>query len=102
MDKPNSIEELNRRIQQNQYVTGFGVGNVHQHMSCPFCGAPEFCTFEILEMKTVLGRDNVCAECERGVIAKFSEEENSIEMRLFQTRGPDLPDWYEPKFPRYV
>lgn len=95
-----SIDELNAKCLANNVIDGFGIGNVHTTIACPFCGEPGFLKYEILEVEKKMTEGAVCSHCNRGCRAEFVHDKGSIGFCLVQTSGPDVPDWYQPKMRR--
>lgn len=98
--EPRSMEDYLARFQKNQKIDGFGIGNVHIGMPCPFCAAPGFLTYEILEVERVLARGATCKQCGRSSKALFSHKLGATLFEIVQTGGPDQPEWLTPKMRR--
>jgi hypothetical protein len=93
MSEPATQEEYEARHAENYRLSGHGIGNVHVHMPCPFCAAPEFLTYEILSMRDTLARGATCKECKRGMRAVFKSDDHSTGFELVQTAGADPAPW---------
>jgi hypothetical protein len=98
--EPTSMAEYAIRFGENQKLSGYGIGNVYQHMPCPFCAAPGFLTFEILEVEKQMAAGATCKECKRGAKALFTRENGGVSFEIVQTDGPDQPGWLVPKMRR--
>lgn len=85
-------EEYERLSVTNIRYFGHGV-NTGMALPCPFCAAPEFASYKILEMELVMARGNVCKVCGRGMRAEFNRGPNHVLMHFIQTSGPDMPDY---------
>lgn len=83
-------DEYLERVNKNQEITGFGM-EVTMHMPCPFCGAPDFMVYLVLETEIAAKRGAVCKECKRGARALFDHSQGGVQFEFVQTEGPD-PD----------
>lgn len=98
---PTSQDEFIRRFRNNENVTGFGDGTT-VHMPCMFCGAADCLVYRILDMTETINRGAVCGECGRGIRGLVLQSaEIGVELRFFQTVGPDGPDWMTVRVPRW-
>ncbi len=93
---PKTREEYDRLTTERVKITGFGVGNVHQETPCPFCCAPGFLKYEILECRSVLEKEHVCGTCGRGTKMIFEEVADGLKFEIVQTRGEDPPAFLPP------
>ena len=93
MSEPKTREEYEERFHSNEKITGYGIGNVYCHMPCPFCGAADFITYELLSMRDTLGRGASCKECQRGMRCVFVSDPSSTAFEMVQTAGPDPAPW---------
>lgn len=101
MREPQSLEEFQQRFLANQQITGHGM-DVTMHAPCPFCAAPEFLVWKVLETETYLvGRTATCRECGRSARNEFSAPGSSVRIELVQVAGPPPPRWLDPA-PRRV
>lgn len=96
MTQPTTREEYDRRFAENSRLEGFGIGNVTQHMPCPFCAAPDFMVHKILDVEAVMSKGAVCTECGRGLRAIFHRTPESVSFELVQTVGEDAPSYLPP------
>jgi len=97
---PKNKDEYLERFHTNQRVSGFGFGNVHIHMPCPFCAAPDFLVYEIMQTEEALKKDTACAECGRSSKSIFKRNASGVEFELVQTGGDDSSEWLTPKMRR--
>lgn len=97
---PTTADEYLKRFHNNQRITGFGIGNVYQHCPCPFCAAPDWLVFEILDTETSMSKDTRCKECGRSAKALVQRAPGGIQFEFVQTGGPDQPDWLTPPMRR--
>lgn len=97
---PTSAQEYLARFSANQKITGHGIGNVYIHMPCPFCAAPEFIVYELLEVEEAMAKGAECRECGRAARAVFTRSPSSVSFEIMQTGGPDQPEWLTPKMRR--
>lgn len=91
---PQSIDDYNKRFMANQKISGGGIGNVHMSMPCPFCAAPDFWVYELLEMEEVVKKPATCQECGRSAVMLFTYGPGPSKlMELVQVSGDDPPEW---------
>lgn len=84
-------DEYNRLIMERSRVFGFGMETSFS-APCPFCCAPDWMTYKVLEVEEVMKRGAVCKDCGRGVRAVFSvDQPGHKQFEFVQTCGPD-PD----------
>src|SRR5215211_8739361 len=92
MAPPTSPDQYNQRFKESHRLSGEGLGTV-QHMPCPFCAAPDFVAFKILEMEPVMSKGATCGECGRSVKAIYTRTPETTTFELVQTGGDDPPNW---------
>lgn len=85
-------DEFEARFEANYRIEGFGLG-MKIHSPCPFCGAPDFHVYMFATMMSVMARETVCKECNRGFRAAIKVDANGIDCRPYQTRGDDPPSY---------
>jgi hypothetical protein len=102
MREPQSLEEYGQRFNANQRVTGMGP-DVTMHAPCPFCAAPSFLAWKVVETEEVLaGRSATCRECGRTARYDATTSPNRlVQLELVQVAGPPPPSWMDPP-PRRV
>lgn len=100
--EPKDAKEYLDRFAQNQKIEGFGIGNIHIHMPCPFCAAPDFLVYELLDTETAMEKGGTCKECKRGAHAIVTSQKGGVQFEMVQTAGPDQPEWLVPKMRREV
>jgi hypothetical protein len=94
MGEPTSIEEYQARLHENTKVTGQGIEGTRLHLPCPFCAAPEFLAFPILDQERMLRAGAVCRECGRGMRAVYERPNEALtRFYLVQTEGPPPAAW---------
>lgn len=96
MGEPATREEYEERYGESYRLEGYGIGNVHCHMPCPFCAAPDFIVYEILSMRGTLAKGAECKECGRGMRCVFTADESSTAFEMVQTKGADPAPWVPP------
>lgn len=94
-----SIAELNATIEANTTITGFGLDTT-MHAPCPFCGAPDFMVYRIIDSREAMAKGGTCTACKRSMRGIVQSNPLQTQVSFVQTGGDDLPDWYEPKVPR--
>ena len=100
MAEPQNAAEYIERFAQNQKIDGYGVGNIHIHMPCPFCAAPDFLVYELLDTESALEKGGSCQECKRAAHAEIVRQKGGVQFEMVQTAGPDQPEWLVPKMRR--
>lgn len=98
--EPKNAAEYLARFQHNQKIEGFGIGNVNIHMPCPFCAAPDFLVYELLQCEEPMAKGATCKECGRGAKALYTLFSRRQVLEIVQTGGPDAPEWLVPKMRR--
>ena len=98
--EPKNAAEYLALFQSNQHIKGFGIGNVHIHMPCPFCAAADFLVYEILQCEVAMGKGATCRQCGRGAKTIYTRTPGSLSFEIVQTEGPDQPEWLKPKMRR--
>jgi len=86
-------EEYLERFQRNSKITGYGIGRVYQTVACPFCAAPDFARYEILQMQEVMSQPHECKECGRAAKLIFAHSNTGVAFEMVQTKGDDQPAW---------
>jgi hypothetical protein len=92
---PESKLEYEERLTHNTDLSGFGF-DTSVHMPCPFCAAPDFLIYKVLEVASAFQQDTTCAHCKRTVRGALHTTPNTATMRLFQVAGDDPPPWAPP------
>ena len=105
---PASYAEYMQRLAENSQISGRYLDTA-MHMPCPFCAAPDFLVYKIIETQQLLAKGAVCKECGRGAKVIFSQhvtpgpglyENPGCSFEFVQTCGPDQPEWLEAKMRR--
>lgn len=97
---PKTLNEYLEKSHENSRLTGYGIEGTMMHVACPFCAAPGFLSYTILEAETALSKDTKCAWCGRScraIVENYGGGSKNIE--IVQTGGPDSPP-YLPKMRR--
>jgi hypothetical protein len=98
---PENQHEFDLRYHQRALTTGFGAATT-MNLPCPFCAAPGFAAYKVLQVKEEMAKEHVCTECGRGAKAIFTpQNDGGLHFEIVQTRGDDPPDWMASK-PRRV
>lgn len=96
MSEPTSMAEYTERFQENQKVSGFGLDTT-VHMPCPFCAAPDFMVYRIIDSEDAMVEGAVCSECHRGAAMEFHVNlPNNKQFEIVQTVGDLQPEWLVP------
>ena len=97
---PTNMTEFAIRFHSNEKITGAGLGNIFCHWPCPFCGAPEFMVWEILDARIVMETGARCRECGRSAKGIATDHHGGVHIEIVQIGGPPQPEWLEPKMRR--
>ncbi len=102
MGEPKSMAEYAERFHANQTITGFGLETT-MHLPCPFCAAPDFMVYRVIDAESAMVEGATCSECKRGAAIEFSvNTPSNKQFELVQTSGDPQPDWLEPKMRRRI
>lgn len=94
--EPANFNEYLTRFHENSTIFGRGL-DTGMEMPCPFCAAPHFMRYRIVDTREVLKKGAVCGVCLRGARCIFQTSTCSATLfELVQTSGPDAPDWLVP------
>jgi hypothetical protein len=96
MAEPKDMQEYTERFAANQKISGYGA-DVTMHLPCPFCAAPDFMVYKIIEMEDVTG--GTCKACSRSMAMDQEVVGSTRSVRMFQTGGPAQPEWLSPQMP---
>lgn len=99
MAHPTSSEEYLARFHASQRIDGFGAGTT-VHVPCPFCAAPDFASWKILEVEKGMREPGTCKECKRSCKTIFHHTTDGVSFEIVQTGGPDQPEWLTPHMRR--
>jgi hypothetical protein len=99
MAEPKDYDEYLKRLNENTKMEGFGF-EVTMTVPCPFCAAPDFQKYLILEVEEAMAKDTTCKECGRSAKAIYHRSPGSTSFEVVQTGGPDQPEWLKPKMRR--
>jgi hypothetical protein len=99
--EPTNADEYLERFARNNKISGYGMETT-MHMPCPFCAAPDFLVYAITDTFKALDEGATCKHCDRSQATVETRSEDGLQVRLamFQTGGPDQPEWLTPKMPR--
>lgn len=92
---PATREAYDAKAKANTKMSGFGLDTA-MHMPCPFCAAPDFLVYRIVDVETALSAPRVCATCKRGSKAVFTRGAGGVSFEFVQTEGPDGPAYLPP------
>jgi hypothetical protein len=105
MPEPTSLTEYTDRFEANSEVFGYGIEGVGQRLPCPFCAAPGWAEWLVIDLATTdyepMRRERTCAECGRSGRIEVWHGLDSVSSEFVQTGGPDAPEWLRPA-PRRV
>jgi len=100
MPEPKNAEEYIHRFHENSKVEGYGMDTA-MSVACPFCAAPEFMMYRILDVHEEMTKEHTCKECGRSSKAVFTTDRpGTISFEMVQTGGPDQPEWLVPHMRR--
>lgn len=80
--------EYENRFHANQNITGHGLETTC-HMPCPFCAAPDFMIYRVLEVNEAIQKGAVCKECKRGMKGIVTETRHGSSTEIVQTEGDE-------------
>jgi hypothetical protein len=99
MPQPDNLADYLERFRRNEGVEGTGL-ETSTVLPCPFCAAPRWAVFRVLQVQEELSRERGCKECGRTAKALFQQGAAGIAFEMVQVGGPEQPDWLEPKMRR--
>jgi hypothetical protein len=97
---PRNKDEYLHRFTLNQKMSGFGIKEAAAHAPCPFCAAPDFMVFKIINTENSMEKGGTCSECGRSAKAILQRTPAGIAFEIVQTGGDDPPEWLTPKMRR--
>lgn len=92
MSDPASYDEYMKRFKLGETVNGYGI-DTSVSTPCPFCAAPDFMKFKIMEVQPAMENGATCSECGRSARAIVKRESGNISFEIVQTGGDDPPEW---------
>ncbi|MGY3278087.1 hypothetical protein [Bradyrhizobium sp. S3.7.6] len=99
MTEPMNAREYNALFDANSRVEGFGMETT-QVAPCPFCAAPDWARWKIVDMDRTATKDRKCENCGRSAKVIIKRDANGVKFEIVQTGGPDQPEWLVPKMRR--
>lgn len=96
MPDPATHDEYLKRFHQAEKIDGSGIGNVYVTVPCPFCAAPGWLRFEVLETEQAMQRDIKCKECGRSAKSIVDRRPEGVSFEVVQTGGDDPPSYLPP------
>ncbi len=99
MSNPQNYLDYKARHAKNVKITGTGL-NTTMSEPCPFCAAPDFWVYRVIDVVQVITQEHVCEHCARGARVIVTRTPTSVHFVVEQTQGPDQPDWLIPKLRR--
>lgn len=93
---PATVEEYNAKSHAGIRYFGHGIRETGMSIPCPFCAAPDFVEYKLIEMEAVMSKEIVCKACGRGMRTIFERSRDGVKMEMVQSRG-DQPPAYLPK-----
>ncbi|MCK1670345.1 hypothetical protein [Bradyrhizobium sp. 150] len=100
MTDPKDYAEYARLSERNAKVGGSGL-DTYMEPACPFCAAPKFARWSIVDMEGTASKEATCTNCGRSAKLIFTRgSQNEVSFEVVQTGGPDQPDWLQPKMRR--
>jgi hypothetical protein len=85
--QPTNLQEYQARYKANQQTVGNGP-QVTCHAPCPFCAAPDFMIFKMIDYEAAMSTGGRCKECSRSAKFKTKGHPGSVSIELVQTDGP--------------
>jgi hypothetical protein len=99
MADPKDYAEYARLSERNATIGGSGL-DTYMEPACPFCAAPKFARWSIMDMEGTASKETTCKNCGRSAKLIFTRERDNVSFEVVQTGGPDQPDWLQPKMRR--
>jgi len=100
MAEPTSQQEYEQTFNANQRLSGSGLDTT-VHLPCPFCAAPDFMIYKIIEADTAMADGATCVQCSRSAALELSvNTPSNKQFEIVQTGGPDQPSWLQPQMRR--
>lgn len=102
---PTNADEYNAAFHANNRITGNGIEGTTMHVPCPFCAAPEWLVYRVIDSEQAMAAGATCTAC--GRTAKFlfaispltghaGHAQRSISFRLVQCGAGDNPPAWLP------
>lgn len=93
MNEPQNIDEYTQRYKANERIFGVGL-ETSISAPCPFCAAPDFWVYRIINVREVVTKERICDACKRGLKTIFVQDnaQGSV-FEFVQTTGPEQPAW---------
>jgi hypothetical protein len=98
MNDPQSKTIYDLTFKQNQKLTGVG-SRTTCHLPCPFCAAPDWMVYSVVDALAAFERGAVCEHCHRGARALVARVAGGVSYKFVQTCGAAPPS-YLPAMPR--
>lgn len=83
-------DEYNRLYMERTRYFGQGILETGMSVPCPFCVAPDFMVYRVLEAEEAMKKGAACKACGRSMKAIFHvNEPGNQQFEFVQTGGPD-------------
>lgn len=99
MADPKDYDEYVRLSHLNAKMGGTGL-DTFMEPACPFCAAPGFARWSLIDMEGTASEDTTCKSCGRSAKLVFTRDRDSVSFEVVQTGGPAQPEWLQPKMRR--
>lgn len=97
MSDPQDMVEYNALMSENFSMHTID-GEVRVSLPCPFCAAKNWLTYSVQTMRKTLLDGATCSNCGRSAkLEARGIDEESTQLDLFQTGGPEQPAWMSPR-----
>lgn len=96
MPDPDNLEEHQGSTVANCKVSGFGIENVRQHICCPFCTAPGWKEYRIIDAPQEMVKNATCKVCGRSARIIITKGPGGAMLEIVQTGGTDPPAYLPP------
>ena len=89
---PKTKAEFDARYDENACIRGEGM-ETEISLPCPFCAAPDFVVFRMLDAEMIAKLEKVCSGCQRGVVLEVKpiKKNTGVRWEFVQTCGEDPP-----------
>jgi hypothetical protein len=99
MTAPRNQQEYLERFARGQSLEGFGLETTCV-VPCPFCAAPDFARWRVIDAHDAMAKPATCKECGRSAKSIFTRNAGGVSFEIVQCGGADQPDWLMPKMRR--
>ena len=97
MGDPATGEDYDALAMANTRISGHGVRETRIHLPCPFCAAPEFMSYLVIDAEAAMTAGATCEACGRSAKTIFTKhDDGGKSFEIVQTGGSDPPAYLPP------